>query len=180
MRRWLYLTLAVIPVLLLADPVPAAADADTHFAHIAFGDKAGAVTLTIPVPACRKFGGHTACLWELFVNEPGEPGQPVIGAAFGTAGVLSVPYPTFCGVLQADALVGPPTRKEVGFRHLIRTCGCPAPLDLTSFVKPLSTPGLANIRPPSTPDPANLPLGLGLLVVAGVLGKRRTLVGRGR
>jgi hypothetical protein len=179
MRRWLYLTLVVIPVLLLARPVPAAA-ADTHLAHLSFGDKAGVVTLAIPTPACRKFEDHTGCQWELFVDEPLTPGQPVIGAAFGTSGVLSVPYPTFCGVLQADALVGPPTRKDVGYRHLIKTCGCPAPLDLTSFVKPLSTPGLANVRPPSTPDSANLPLGLGLLVVAGVLGKRRTLVSRGR
>ncbi len=124
MRRWSCLAMAVVSVLLLAVPTPAAAATDTDFAHINFDDQAHMVTLTIPTSPCRHDGHTTSCNWELFVNEPEVPGQPVVDAVFGTSGVLSVPYPALCGVLQADALVGPPPRKEVGHQHVITTCNC--------------------------------------------------------
>jgi hypothetical protein len=97
---------------------------DTKFAQVNFADQARMVTLTIPTPACRQRGHTTSCNWELFVNEPDVPGQPVVGAVFGTSGVLSVPYPSGCGTLQADALVGTPPHKVVGHRHVVNTCGC--------------------------------------------------------
>ena len=129
MRRWITPVLAItlLVTLLLASPTPAVA-ADLQFAHIKFADQARMVTLTIPTPACRHVAHTTSCIWELFVNEPDQPGQPVVGAVFGTSGVLSVPYPTSCGVLQADALVGSPPHKEVGYRHQINTCHCVRPL----------------------------------------------------
>jgi hypothetical protein len=126
MRRWSRLVMAVVPLLLLAVPTPAAAAtaADTDFAHIKFDDQAHIVTLTIPTAPCRHDRHTTSCNWELLVNEPYVPGQPVVGAVFGTSGVLSVSYPALCGVLQADALVGPPPRMEVGHRHVINSCTC--------------------------------------------------------
>ena len=123
---------------------------------------------TIPTPGCRPDGNTVACQWELVVNEPAVPGQPVVGMATGTSGVLQVPYPSFCGVIQADAMVGPPERLEVGHRHLINTCDCPsnAQIGLTSLIT----------RPPSGggTGPDELALFLGLAVVAGALGRRRT------
>jgi hypothetical protein len=112
MKRRLHLALALIPVLLVF--MPAQAGADPQFASLAFNDSAHVVTTV-------------ACNWTLLVNEPDVAGQPVIGMATGTAGVLRVTYPAFCGRIQADALVGPPQRKEVGYRHEINTCDCPTP-----------------------------------------------------
>ncbi|HEY7915760.1 MAG TPA: hypothetical protein VIC86_02190 [Acidimicrobiales bacterium] len=125
MRRWFGPALAMI-LLLLTLPTSAGA-AGTQFVHVNFLDQARMVTLTIPTPACRPGDQATSCVWELFVDEPDVPGQPVVGTVFGTSGVLSVPYPTTCGVLQADALVGSPPRKAVGYQHVINTCHC-APL----------------------------------------------------
>jgi hypothetical protein len=128
MRRWSCLVVALVPLLLLAVPTPAVAApataADTDFAHIKFDDQAHTVTLTIPTSPCRHDHHTTSCNWELFVNEPNVLGQPVVGAVFGTSGVLSVSYPALCGVLQADAMVGPPPRMEVGHRHAINSCNC--------------------------------------------------------
>ena len=119
-----------------------------------------------PLHAVRT-GIPVACTWELVVNEPFVPGQPVVGAVFGTSGVLHVSYPPFCGVIQADAFVGPPPRREVGYQHQINTCTCPSnpQIGLTSLVT----------RSPSggTPGPDELALFLGLVVVAGALGRRR-------
>jgi hypothetical protein len=136
-------------LLLLALPTSAGA-AGTQFVHIHFVDQARMVTLTIPNPACRPGDQTTSCVWELFVNEPDVPGQPVVGAVSGTSGVLSVPYPTTCGVLQADALVGAPPRKAVGYRHVINTCRCaplrspgPSQLTGTSPVRPHAPQGYA-------------------------------------
>jgi hypothetical protein len=139
MKRWFGPASAMLLLLLLAlpaTPAGAVGEADTQFAHIQFAhiqfaDQARMVMLTIPTPACRHSSETTApCNWELFVDEPFAPGQPVVGAVSGSSGVLSVPYPSFCGVLQADALVGSPPRREVGYRHVINTCdpACVPPL----------------------------------------------------
>jgi hypothetical protein len=127
MRRWLGPALAVVTLLLVAQPTPAGA-ADSQFVHIKFDDQARMVTMTIPTPACRQSVRATPCNWELFVDEPDAAGQPVVGTAFGASGVLSVPYPSLCGVLQADALVGPPARRVLGYRHALNTCDCASPL----------------------------------------------------
>ncbi|HEV3281452.1 MAG TPA: hypothetical protein VG032_07585 [Acidimicrobiales bacterium] len=127
MRRWLGPALAVVTLLLVAQPTPAGA-ADSQFVHIKFDDQARMVTMTLPTSPCRQSARFTRCNWVLFVDEPDMPGQPVVGTATGTSGVLSVPYPSVCdhvGRLQADALVGPPLRKMVGYRHgLLSTCHC--------------------------------------------------------
>ena len=165
-RWWYLLGLAVVPLALAL--TTHGADADVNHAVIHFDDPGRVVTLTIPTPPCRPDQHTIVCQWELLVNEPFVPGQPIVGEVFGTSGVLYVPYPAFCGVIQADAMVGPPQRREVGFRHLINTCTCPSnpQIGLTSLV----------IRPPSggSTGPDELALFLGLVVVAGALGRRRT------
>jgi hypothetical protein len=127
MKRWLRLALAVLPLAVLA--LPTSAGADARHAQLQFADQARVVTMTVPSEACRVNRFHmSSCDWELFVNEPGQPGQPTVGIDTGTSGVLSVPYPPdFCGMLQADVLFGTPPHKEIGRRHTINTCGCPAP-----------------------------------------------------
>ena len=129
MKRRLHLALALAPLLLLF--LPAQAGADSQFAGLGFNDNAHVVTLAIPSSPCRSDHKAIACNWTLSVDEPDVAGQPVVGTATGTTGVLSVTYPAFCGLLQADALVGPPQRKEVGHRHVINTCDCPSPLGST-------------------------------------------------
>jgi hypothetical protein len=85
----------------------------------------GYVTLQIPNPPCRTTTTTPRCEWALFVNEPDNGGK-IVGWVFGTSGTLSVPYPAgFCGLLQADASVGPPYRREVGHRVMVNTCECP-------------------------------------------------------
>ena len=147
MKRWTTPALAItlLVVLLLARPTSAGA-ADPQFAHIKFVDQTHMVTLTIPTPACRHVAHTTSCQWELFVNEPDQPGHPVVGAVFGTSGVLSVPYPTSCGALQADALVGSPPHKEVGFRHQINTCHCIRPLAPQRMQSGTTDPQFAHIK----------------------------------
>lgn len=101
-RWWYLLGLAAVPLSLAFSTQ--VANADSH-AQINFDDIGRVVTLTIPTPPCRPDHQSIACTWELFVNEPDVPGQPVVGEVYGTSGVLSVNYPAFCGVIQADAIV---------------------------------------------------------------------------
>ena len=148
MRRWITPALAItlLVTLLVASPTPVGA-AGPHFATSNFADQAHMVTLAIPTPACRHVAHTTSCNWELFVDEPDQPGRPVVGAVFGTSGVLSVPYPTSCGVLQADALVvGSPPHKEVGYRHQINTCHCLRPLTPQGTQSAATDPQFAHIE----------------------------------
>ena len=158
--------LAAVPLSLLL-PIQVVGAATEHNAQIRFDDPGRVVTLTIPTPGCREDNHAIACRWELYVNEPFVPGQPVVGVASGTSGVLSVEYPSFCGVIQADAIIGPPPNLVVGHRHQINTCGCPSSskIGLTSLITRPLTPGTAG--------PDQLALFLGLVVVAGALGRRR-------
>lgn len=158
MKKLGLLALALLPVSLLALPAPAAADMRLQ---LRFNDNAHVVTMAIPTSSCRPDHKTTTCTWGLFVNEPFAPGQPVVGMAIGASGVLSVAYPAFCGVLQADAVVLPPLRKIVGHRHLINTCACPSQGDhiaLSSSARPTS--------PLGGTGPDELVLGLGLLALA--------------
>ena len=57
------------------------------------------------------------------MNEPKLPGQPVVGSVTGSSGSLTIKYPQFCGVIQADVLLGPAAwRYKFGFRRQINTC----------------------------------------------------------
>lgn len=101
---------------------------------IRFDDPPGQVTLSIPSSPCRTNGNETSCQWGLFVNEI--PSGKLVAWDFGgTAGTISVHEPAnYCGILQADALVGPNAhgfdtlngyRKEFGYRQTVCTNGCP-------------------------------------------------------
>ena len=166
MKRLGLLLLGLIPVVLLALPAQTAG-ADS-LAHLRFDDSSHVVTLAIPTPSCRQDHHGTACTWALFVDEPFAPGRPVVAAVSGTSGVLSVPYPQFCGVLQADAVVWPPVRKMVGYRHLINACACPSAggqIALSSYAKPTPTGGGTGRD--------ELVLGLGLLSLAAAVAWRK-------
>jgi hypothetical protein len=95
-----------------------------HYAKIKFWTKYRVVTMQVPLqcPAFR----DPPCIWMLYVNEPEIPSEAVVGTATALAGstnVLQVAYPTqFCGVIQADVVVGPtPWMFETGRIRLINT-----------------------------------------------------------
>ncbi len=98
-----------------------AAGAETH---AAFTFTSNQVVLSIPVPSCHTVRQAPACEWMLLVDERGVTGTPLIGAAVGTSGDLVVNYPSFCGLIQADALVRTPGHwhKVVGHQRTIATC----------------------------------------------------------
>jgi hypothetical protein len=60
--------------------------------------------MIIPPAACANLGS-SHCVWMLWVNEPRETPPVTVGYQIGTGGTLAIPYPSFCGVLQADKLV---------------------------------------------------------------------------
>jgi hypothetical protein len=134
-KRTTVIAIGIFGVLTLvlgaATPAGAAKFAKFHF-------DTDHVTLTIPTPPCRPTHGTTSCQWTLAVTE--NVHGPVVGRATGTSGVLRVAYPpTYCGVIHAAALVGPPSRKEVGFQRTIGTCPTPAPAPAAAASKPVLT-----------------------------------------
>jgi len=96
--------IAIGAVLITAGAASAATAA--HFPVIRFWPSYRVVTLAVPYtcPPTRP-----SCVWMLDVNEPDVPLTPTVGAPIGSfPTTLEVAYPeNFCGVLQADALVGP-------------------------------------------------------------------------
>jgi hypothetical protein len=91
-------------------------------AVITFDDAAQQVTLTIPTPACPT--SQPNCMWKFFLNEPKLSVDVAI--VYGTSGTLTLAYPkNFCGVIQADAYVGPPWEAKRGFQHTIEDCSGP-------------------------------------------------------
>jgi hypothetical protein len=95
-----------------------------HNAKIKFYNKQHVVTMSVPLqcPAVRE----APCVWMLYVNEPENPAQTVVGtqtAPPGSGKVLQVAYPkNFCGVIQADVVVGPsPWLFETGRVRQINT-----------------------------------------------------------
>lgn len=73
--------------------------------QLAFDAPQQQATLVVPASACPASDPH--CEWMLFMNAPLVPNAPVIGEVTGTAGTLTIPYPSdFCGVIQVDALIG--------------------------------------------------------------------------
>ena len=100
------------------------------------------------------------CDWMLYVNEPDIPPQPVVGYQIAAAGsgvaILEVKYPSdFCGVIQADALVGPsPWLREFGHQMMINTC------DTTTTSPPTTSPPTTSApttSPPTTSPPTTAP-----------------------
>jgi hypothetical protein len=127
-NRWLAVAASVMVALgsvLVIEGTASAATPVAHFPVIRFWNAYERVTLNVPARAwCPK--SKPKCVWELFVNEPDIPAQTVVGIATGTSGVLMVDYPAhFCGVLQADAIVGPsPWLLEYGHQKMIKTGRC--------------------------------------------------------
>jgi len=121
-KRTIAIGIAILGVLTLVFASAPPAGART-FAKIRF--RSDHVSLTVPTPPCRPTHGTTSCQWTLAVTE--NVHGPVIGRATGTAGSLSVSYPgSYCGVIHAAAIVGPPWRKEVGHKSTIGSCPTPS------------------------------------------------------
>jgi hypothetical protein len=138
---------------------------------ITFNDAAQQVTLTIPTPACPT--SQPDCQWKFFLNEPKLSVD--VATVFGTSGVLTLDYPKdFCGVIQADAYVGPPFVAKRGFQHTIEDCTTPTttttttepPTTTTTTTAPPTTTTVppippptsgSNIPPPTPPAPTALP-----------------------
>ena len=153
---------------------------------IGFDDADHLARLVLPNPPCPP---DTGCVWMLRVNEPEVAGGPLVGSVTGTSGILTVAFPAFCGVIQADALVGPaPWRIERGIRETIDLCTSPpnvTPTANTPEKSPASelssVPFTASTTPGHTdPTGAQLPftgldvrplglLGAGLVLIGGLL-----------
>jgi hypothetical protein len=121
-------------------------------AVITFDDAAHQVTLQIPTPACP--ASQPDCEWKFFLNEPKLSVD--VATVFGTSGTLTIPYPAnFCGVIQADAYVGPPFVAKRGFQHTIEDCTTPT----TTTTEPPTTTTTTTAPPPSAPTttPTTLP-----------------------
>jgi hypothetical protein len=89
------------------------------------------------------------CVWMLFVDEPKVPGHPIVAMVKGTSGTLAVPYPAFCGVLQADALIGPaPWQQTIGIRKTLDDCT--PPVSTTTTTVPSTTTTTTTTVPSTT------------------------------
>jgi hypothetical protein len=125
-----------------------------------FDVTAGMAELTIPTPPCPVSNVH--CQWMLLINEPMVPGEPIVGSVTGTSGVLALTFPNFCGVIQADSLIGPaPWTPTHGLRHRINTCTTPT--TTTTTTKPAVISTTTTTKPPvvsaasTTPTTSALP-----------------------
>jgi hypothetical protein len=135
-----------------------------RFPVIRFWTSYRVVTMHVPARVwCPK--QRPDCVWELYVNEPDIPAQTTVGIVSGRSGILTVPYPkSFCGVLQADAIVGPsPWLLEFGHQKMIKTgkrCDSPptttttttttVPKSTTTTTKPHTTTTTTTTKPKST------------------------------
>jgi hypothetical protein len=129
-------------------------------AVITFDDAAQQVTLQIPTPACP--ASQPDCQWKFFLNEPKLSVD--VATVYGTSGTLTLAYPSdFCGVIQADAYVGPPWVAKRGFQHTIEDCTPPTttttttepPTTTTSTEPPTTT--TTTTTPPPVPAPVSGP-----------------------
>ena len=112
-----------------------------------FNDSTLTVSLTIPTLACSPM--HPDCEWMLFMNEPREPGRPTVGMITGTSGTLTLPYPHYCGYVQADSLIGPaPWTYVSGVTHL--TFGCIPPTTTTTTSTSTTTTSTTSTTTTST------------------------------
>lgn len=156
--RWLAVAavgLVALGVMLIGSGT-ASASGRGAFPVIKFWPTDKVVTLQIPSPPCR--GEHPpGCVWMLTVNEPDVPAQTLVGTAQGTSGILTVAYPrNFCGVIQADAAVGPaPWSLVIGHRATIQTAEVCDPVTAPTSVTP--TTATPTTTPPANTPPANTP-----------------------
>ena len=145
---------AALYAAMVTTPLTAGAD---RFAKIRWGANSVSLTVPTPPPACRTTHGTISCRWALLVTEDGT--NTVVGAALGTSGVLTVAYPTTCGVIHASAVVGPPLRREVGYAHTIsEPCTPPPPVASAPAAPAAATDAAASVNgvaepllPPASP-----------------------------
>jgi hypothetical protein len=140
--------MVALGLLAVASSAASASVLPNHFPVIRFWSTSSEVTLQIPEPACPV--SKPSCEWMLFVDEPDVPAQTVVGVVSGTSGILTVAYPAdFCGVIQADAILGPnPSKLEVGHQVVVTTAsGCP-PITKTTIPPPKPGPGANGVSPP--------------------------------
>jgi hypothetical protein len=117
-------------------------------AVITFDDAAQQVTLQIPSPACP--ASQPTCQWKFFLNEPKLSVD--VATVFGTSGTLTLAYPpNFCGVIQADAYVGPPWVAKRGFQHTIEDCEPPTTTTTTTEPPTTTTTTTTTTLPPVPP-----------------------------
>jgi hypothetical protein len=131
-------------------------------AVITFDDAAQVVTLQIPSPACP--ASQPTCQWKFFLNEPKLSVD--VATVYGTSGTLTLAYPPdFCGVIQADAYVGPPWVAKRGFQHTIEDCEPPTTTTTTTSTTTTEPPTTTlpavpppvsgpTVEPPAPPPPA--------------------------
>ncbi len=135
--------------LTLGDTAWSAAESSST-AVIIFDDAAQQAQLIIPTPACP--ASQPNCEWKFFLNEPKLSVD--VSTVYGTSGTLTLAYPRdFCGVIQADAYVGPPWVAKRGFQHTIQDCTPPtttttAPPTTTTTAPPATT---TTTEPPTAP-----------------------------
>jgi len=144
------LVLVAMGLVVMASSVASASVLLNHFPVIKFWSASSEVTLQLPQPACPV--SRPGCEWTLLVDEPDVPAQTVVGMVSGTSGILTVAYPPdFCGVIQADAILGPdPTKLEVGHQVVVTTAsGCPfmmsSSADLIAVVLRLNEPWATSV-----------------------------------
>jgi LPXTG-motif cell wall-anchored protein len=138
--------IAVTVVAAVAVATASGASATPTSAVITFDDMARQVTLQIPDPPCDS--SEPGCVWKFFLNEPKVSVDVAI--VYGTSGTLTIPYPpNFCGILQADAYVGPtangPWVSKRGWQHQIAPVGDCEP--------PTPPSGGGTDTPPGEPPP---------------------------
>jgi LPXTG-motif cell wall-anchored protein len=142
MKRIILAVVAVFCLLVAFAPRSAwAAPSSSAYPVITFDDAAHQAELTIPTPACATT--QPTCEWKFFLNEPKLSVD--VATIYGTSGTLVIPYPpNFCGVIQADAYVGPPWVAKRGFQHTIADC-TPTPTSL-----PAPSPTTVPVAPPAS------------------------------
>jgi len=106
-------------------------------AVLRFNVAAAEAVLTLPTPPCPV--AEPGCVWRLIINEPKAPGAPVVGSVTGTSGVLTLPFPAYCGVIQADAQIGPVWVQRNGIRHKIDNCVTPPTTSTTASTSTTTT-----------------------------------------
>ena len=160
MKRLLEALTAVVVLLLLSATLEVAAGGASESessAVITFDDAAQAVHLTIPTPACPE--SEPQCEWKFFLNEPKL--HVDVAIVYGTSGTLTIDYPSeFCGVIQADAYVGPPWVAKRGYQHTIEDCAdtktsTPEPPSAGATSEPPTTPTAAAPTAAPTPPPSS-------------------------
>ncbi len=145
MKRLIIASVIAVTVVAAAAAGTAWGASGPSSAIITFDDVAQQVTLQIPDPPCDVTEPN--CVWKFFLNEPKESVD--VATIFGTSGTLTLPYPAnFCGIIQADAYVGPsmngPWVPKRGWQHQIPPPG--------HVRRPRSHPP-RTLRPPPPPPP---------------------------